>query len=237
MAIKNKTALAKGLTLGLSFMLVLVTMFSPVFGGGRNGLEFADDVFNRLSKGSSYFIPKVQKDAAKFSGKEIVLIVKMAKPDDAAVAMKLLARAGVQVSDDKGSLKISGDLGKILVTAAADADAGFKNDNALFTTQYGLNAEAVLPVWWGLLKTMDKAFTKEKMFAESSIVVAVMKKAIEPAHNFFGIEAQKVTEKAGLMSTLLVFYVIYTVWWGFAIYYLFEAIGLVMKKAKKKEEV
>jgi hypothetical protein len=237
MTIKNKAALGKGLALGISFLAVLVTMFSPVFENGKNGLEFADNVFNRLSKGSSYFIPKVQKDADKFAGRDITLTFKMATPDEAAAATKLLTRAGAQAGGDNGSIKVSGDFGKILNAAVADADAGFKNDRAVFTAQYGLSAEAVLPIWWNIMKGMDKAFTKQKKFTESSMVVAVMKKAIEPANNYFGIEAQKVTDKGGIMGTLLVFYVVYTIWWGFAIFFLFEAIGLVMKKAKKKEEV
>jgi len=65
----------------------------------------------------------------------------------------------------------------------------------------------------------------------------VMKKAVEPAFNFYTIEAQQVSEKAGIMTGLLVFYVIYTMWWGFAIFYMFDGIGLTMKKAKVKKEV
>jgi hypothetical protein len=46
-----------------------------------------------------------------------------------------------------------------------------------------------------------------------------------------------VKEKAGLMTFLLVFYVAYTLWWGFAIFFIFEGIGLTMSKAKVKKEV
>ncbi len=45
------------------------------------------------------------------------------------------------------------------------------------------------------------------------------------------------SEKAGIMTGLLVFYVVYTMWWGFAIFYMFDGIGLTMKKAKVKKEV
>ena len=72
---------------------------------------------------------------------------------------------------------------------------------------------------------------------EAKIVSDVMKKAVEPAYNFYKIEAQQVSEKAGIMTGLLVFYVIYTMWWGFAIFYMFDGIGLTMKKAKVKKEV
>lgn len=82
------------------------------------------------------------------------------------------------------------------------------------------------------MKPLDKQLKKEGKIEEAKIVSDVMKKAVETAHNFYGIEAQKVTDKAGLMTGLLVFYVIYTMWWGFAIYYMFEGIGLSMSKAK-----
>ena len=46
-----------------------------------------------------------------------------------------------------------------------------------------------------------------------------------------------VVDKAGIMTGLLVFYVAYTMWWGFAIFFMFDGIGLTMKKAKVKKEV
>ena len=64
-----------------------------------------------------------------------------------------------------------------------------------------------------------------------------MKKAVEPAYNYYGVVAEKVIDKAVIMTGLLVFYVAYTMWWGFAIFYMFDGIGLTMKKAKVKKEV
>ena len=68
------------------------------------------------------------------------------------------------------------------------------------------------------------------------MVSDVNKKAVETAYNYFGVEAQKVADKALLMTGLLVFYVIYTMWWGFAIFYIFDGVGLTMTKAKVKKE-
>ncbi len=48
-----------GLLLGVTFFGVLALIFSPVFGEGRNGLEYSDALFNKLAKGSSYFVPKL----------------------------------------------------------------------------------------------------------------------------------------------------------------------------------
>ncbi|KJU85505.1 hypothetical protein MBAV_002301, partial [Candidatus Magnetobacterium bavaricum] len=63
---------------------------------------------------------------------------------------------------------------------------------------------------------------------------AVVKKAVEPAYNFYGIQPQKVSDKILLMAGLLVFYVFYTIMWGYAIFFVFEGLGLSMKKAKHK---
>ena len=68
-------------------------------------------------------------------------------------------------------------------------------------------------------------------------LVDVMKKAVETAYNFYGISPERVSDRIGLMTGLLVFYVVYTLWWGFAIFFIFEGIGLTMKKAKVKKEV
>jgi len=60
---------------------------------------------------------------------------------------------------------------------------------------------------------------------------------IEAAYNFYRIEPVKVSERAGTLTGLLVFYVLYTLWWGFALTFLVEGMGLTMtKKGAKKED-
>ena len=80
------------------------------------------------------------------------------------------------------------------------------------------------------------AFKKEGKIEDANMVSEVTKKAVEAAYNFYGVEPKKVKDEAGLMTFLLVFYVAYTMWWGFAIFFIFEGIGLSMKKAKEKKE-
>ena len=50
MLIVNKKTMSWGLLLGVSFMAILVLIFSPVWGNGRNGLNFSDRLFNSLVK-------------------------------------------------------------------------------------------------------------------------------------------------------------------------------------------
>ena len=111
------------------------------------------------------------------------------------------------------------------------------NDGAKVKAQYGFDEQEVLKTWHMAFSRIDKTFKKEGKIPEAKIVSDIAKKGIEAAYNFYGIAPQKVSEKAGLMTGVLVFYVVYTMWWGFAIFYIFEGIGLSMKKAKVKKEV
>ena len=232
MAIRNKKAMSIGISLGMSFFGVLALIFSPIFGEGKNGLVFSDDLFNKLSKGSSYFIPKVMSDSRRFAGKDISTVLKMEKPEQVEKAVKVLTVAGAKAEASGSEIKISADIGRLMEKALDDSDDMYKNDGKSVSGRYGFDEKEVMVAWWNLMKPLDKQLKKEGKIEEAKIVSDVMKKAVETAHNFYGIEAQKVTDKAGLMTGLLVFYVIYTMWWGFAIYYMFEGIGLSMSKAK-----
>ena len=52
-----------------------------------------------------------------------------------------------------------------------------------------------------------------------------MSKAIEPAYNYYGVQAKPVKEEIFLLIAALAFYVIYTMWYGFGLLYLFEGCG------------
>jgi len=238
MAANNKKALGIGAFLALTFFGVLGLIFSPVFGEGKNGLVFADDMFNKLSKGSSYFIPAVAKNNEKFKTTDVAVVIKLDKPDQMnPLALKLLATAGAQANTASPEIKINGNLGTVMTQVLTDSDEMFKNEGAKVAARYGADEKEVMTSWWNILKGMDKELKKQGKIPEAKIVSDVMKKAVEPAYNFYKIEGQQVSEKAGMMVGLLVFYVMYTMWWGFAIFYLFEGIGLTMKKAKIKKEV
>ncbi len=244
MIIKNAKPFNIGALFAITFLGVLITIFSPVF-QGKNGLEFADDSFNKLAKGSSYFIPKVAKNNERFMGKQFSVAIKTDKPEDkpgdaqkrAANIAAVFAAAGAKTEISGAVVKIEGDLGQVLASALQDADAMFKNEGEKIKARYGTDDEKkMFRQWHNGLSRIDKEFVKEKKLDESKMVNEVVKKAIEPAYNFYQIDANKVIDHAGMMSGLLVFYVFYTMWWGFAIYYLFEGFGLTMKKAKVKKE-
>jgi hypothetical protein len=208
-------------------------------------------LFNQLAKGSSYFIPKVQKSNEKFMGKMFSATINVGKPEDkpgdgekrAERASKLfMINPGAKVEVSGTQLKIEGDLGQVLKTALDDADMMFKNEGDKIKAKYAEamgtdDVKQMFRQWNNVLPKIDKIFKKEKMIEESQIVSQVTKKAVEASYNFYGVDAKKVKDEVGLMTFLLVFYVAYTMWWGFAIFFIFEGIGLSMKKAKVKKEV
>jgi hypothetical protein len=244
MIIKNPKVFNIGALFALTFLGVLFLIFSPVF-QGKNGLQFADSSFNKLAKGSSYFIPKVSKSNKQFMGKQFTVTIKAEKAEDkpgegeqrAQNMAKVLTTAGAKAEVDGTIVKIEGDLGQVLASALQDSDAMFQNQGDKIRARYGTDDEKkTFRQWHNALTRVNKEFDKAKKIDESKMVNAVVKKAVEPAYNFYQIEANSVSDHAGMMSGLLIFYVFYTMWWGYAIFYLFEGFGLTMKKAKVKKE-
>ncbi|MCU0573875.1 MAG: hypothetical protein MUC41_12900 [Syntrophobacteraceae bacterium] len=237
MLIRHPQPFKIGLILAVTFVGVLLLIFAPIFGDGQTGLQYSDNLFNKLSKGSSYFIPGIARNNEGFVGKPFEFNVKMDKQGDVDRAVKVLMTGGAQVGTSEGALKVSGDLGKVLSSVLADSDDMFRNRDDEVSARHGMDAKEVLRLWHDVLSRGIKELQKARKIEEANMVNQVIKRAIEPAYNFFGIEAQNIGDKALIVFALLAFYVAYTMWWGYAIFYMFEGIGLSMKKAKVKKEV
>jgi hypothetical protein len=216
--------------------VVLGIIYSPVF-KGRNGLEAADELFNSIAKGSTYYIPSVMQKNEPFIGKDFNVTLAMENADMAEKTALLFSTAGADVDQAGAELSIRGDLGKTLAAALQDADDMFNNRGSLLADKYGYDPKEAMFNWWQACKLVDKAFKKQKKFKEAKFVSEVQKKAIETGYNFYGITPEPVSKRAGILSFSLVFYVVYTLWWGFAIFYLFEGWGLRMEASKEKKEV
>jgi len=236
MLIRHAKFFNMGLLLAVTFLGALFLIFQPLF-DGKNGLEFADDLFNKLSKGSSYFIPEVLKGNEKLIGTNFSVNIKLDKPDQGANAVTLLTGNGAQAAVQDTHLTISGDLGKLLGGILRDSEEMYHNDGSKVAGRYGFQEMDAMALWWSMLTKMNKEFQKEKKLAESELVMKVLQRAIEPAYNYYGVIPEKVSGKAFTVIGLLAFYVFYTLWWGYAVFYLFDGIGLTMKKAKTKKEV
>ncbi len=73
---------------------------------------------------------------------------------------------------------------------------------------------------------MDRDLSRQRKFKAATAVSLIKNKAVETSYNYYRIEPQNITDRLGLVIFSLIFYVIYTLWYGFAIMYLFEGWGL-----------
>ncbi len=235
--IRNPKAFAIGLVMLLSFALCYVGMMSPNFGNGRNGLNYADDTFNSFSKGSSDFIKESTQLAASLKGTNIDLTIKASSAADAINWGKLYTVSGAAVTIKDASLTIKGDFGQILSSVVVDSASMYKNDAKTVETKYGYNAREATNNWNNSLKKIDAALKAKSQFAEEIVLSKVVQKALEPGYNYYGVEIKKVGDNKASLAFLLSFYLLYTVWYGFGLYYLFNGLGIVVSKPKKKVEV
>jgi len=224
----NKKEFNLGLGMIIAFTAVLVAMFVPLF-GGHNGLEYLDALYNSISKGSAYYIPKVEKEIAPFAGDKVDLNFSMADATQANQTATQLNTAGALVNVSGAELKVSGDLGRIMAAMLADADAMYRNDGKALEAKYGIEGRQALYNWWKAMAGMDKSLKKQKKFKEASILDLVKAKAVETAYNYYGIEAQKISDRWGIVIFSLIFYVVYTLWYGFAILFMFEGSGMKLE--------
>ena len=214
-----------GVVLLAGFAAVLAAFLSPIF-GGQNGLNYLDNLYNSISKGSAYYIPGAKQQSAEFVGRSVSVTLTMADAEQAEQTIGLFEAGGAQTQTGAAELGVSGDLGRILERCLTDADAMYHNDGAAVADTYGYDERRVLYNWWCALKEMEKHLKKQSLFREADVVAAVRKKAVETSYNYYTIEPESITNKLGIVVFSLVFYVIYTMWYGFGFMYVFEGWGM-----------
>ncbi|MGD2151055.1 MAG: hypothetical protein PVJ20_05305 [Desulfobacterales bacterium] len=226
--IEHKKEFYGGFGLLIGFFVILGIIFSPVF-KGQNGLEYLDNLYNSISKGSAYYIQTVKKETEQFSGKSVKVVIEMADEARAQQTASLFMKGGALVNVSGTGLKVEGELGKILANCLEDSDSMYINDGQTISSKYGYNERQVMFNWWKALKSMDKGLTKQKEFEAAKLVSQVVNKAVECSYNYYKIEPQKISDRVGIVIFSLVFYVVYTLWYGFSVMYMFEGWGMKLE--------
>jgi hypothetical protein len=224
--IANKKEFTGGIAMMVGFLVVLFIFFMPIY-HGHNGLDYLDNLFNSISKGSAYYIPKIQEDVAKSEmGKAITFNLSFDTEEQARESALLFTTGGATVMGEGKNLKVTGDFGKILANCLEDADMLFNNQGEKLEEKYGIEGRKALYHWWTGLKSMKKDLDKQEQFKEGKTVYTVMTRAVECAYNYYQVVPESMSSKLGIMIFSLVFYVVYTLWYGYAILYIFEGWGL-----------
>lgn len=223
MTAQRKELLA-GVFLFTSFIAVLVVIFLPLL-NGKNMMQYMDDLYNSISKGSVYYIPALQEEAQHLESRITKVSLQLGDEQQAKDIADLFSKSGADVELSGSRLVVSGKLGDIMSNSLEDADFLFHNQADKIESKYGYNGKKVLFNWWIGLKKLDKELTRLQLFKDAKFVSAVLNRAVECSYNYYLIEPQKISEKAILVVLSLVFYVVYTVWFGFAIMYILMGLG------------
>lgn len=220
----DKKRFGIGAGMMVTFVGVMVVIFMPLF-EGKNGLDYLDSLYNSISKGSAHYIPELREANKTYAGQTVELALTMKDGKQAGRTAKVLTTAGATATVEGSRVKVQGDLGGILEQCLTDADQMFANDGAAVVKRHGLEERLVLFTWWSALHAMTKDLNRLKKFEQAKFVSTVNQKAVECAYNYYRIEPQKIGDRWGIVVFSLFFYVLYTVWYGFAVLFMFEGAG------------
>lgn len=226
--IANWKKFSMGLVMLVTFFIVLVLMFMPLF-NGKNAMEYLDNLYNSISKGSAYYIPDARENIQAAKGSMATFSAALKDPDQAEKTRVLFEKAGAEATVEGNKLNVKGDLGAIFESIIQDSDAIYKNDGAAVSGRYGYEEREAMHNWAVALEAAKKDFQKQKEFKSANFVEGVISKALAPAYNYYKVEPQHIKEKMGIVVLSLVFYVFYTLWYGFGILYLFEGWGMKLE--------
>ncbi len=216
------------------FLVVLFYMFTPNF-GGVNAFDASDKLFNSIAKGSTNYFEMLKEESQPFAGNSMNVNLELEDKAMNKNAEKLLGVAGAEVSADGHKLAVKGTLGKIIDSALKDSEDMFFNKGNIVSDRYGIPEKEALFTWWQIFKATIKAFNGDKRFKEAAMIEEVLARGVGVGYNFYKIEPEKASTKAGMLSFALIFYIVYTLWWGFAIFFMAEGLGLQLAGGSKKE--
>jgi hypothetical protein len=144
---------------------------------------------------------------------------------EAMAAEPLFSRAGATTAIEANNLMVNGDLEKMFSACLEDAESVYHNRTEDLVVRYGMEARPALYTWWLALSAMEKDLNRQKLFDAAQLTHTVQAKTVECAYNYYGIESQEIRNRWGTVLFSLVFYVVYTVWYGYGIMYIFEGLG------------
>ncbi len=220
----KKKELGIGVFLLVTFMVIMVMIFMPVLDDG-NALNYLDNLYNSISKGSAYYIPKVEHLVEEHGSEVVTLNLKLDDSRTALAAEPFFVRAGATTAVEGDTLMVNGDIETIFGTCLEDAESAYHNRGEDLVARYGTDARTALHNWWQALGAMEKDLNRQKLFDAAKLTHTVQAKTVECAYNFYGIEAQAIKDRWGMVLFSLVFYVLYTIWYGYGIMFVFEGLG------------
>ena len=134
---------------------------------------------------------------------------------------------GVRAEEDAEEIGID-DLNDLGV--ACEVIPRLEEGGAAISAKYaGMNERAAVFAWYNTVTALAADLKKSGKTAQANLVSGVAAKTLEPAYNYYQIEAKSRTKYLFPLLLALGFYVLYTCWYGFGILYLFESMGVKLE--------
>jgi hypothetical protein len=227
--VHNKKEFTGGIVLLVVFFVVLFAMFQPLF-DGHNAMAYLDNLYNSIYKGSAYYVDNLKEEVKTVGDFEVNVTMNLESEAQAADSVALMTAAGATAEAQGKTLTVKGSYLAILNACLDDSDKMYHNDAATLKAKYpGYEAKddrQVLYNWNAILGGFDRQLKKQKSFAEAKVAVNITSKVVETAYNYYKVVPEQIKDKMGIVFFSLAFYVIYTLWYGFAIMFVFEGWGL-----------
>jgi hypothetical protein len=168
---------------------------------------------------------EMKQEAQGLKGQQLDATLSFGSDIQAERIAVLFNANGAKATASAGDVQVQGDLGTLFMAATADSEAMYNNDDTSLQSRYGYDARAALYNWWTATNAIDKTLSKEKRFEAAKTIGTIKTKAIETAYNYFGVVPKHISDRLGTVIGSLIFYVVYTLWYGFAILFMFEGSG------------
>jgi len=216
-----------------------ILVFMLIFAGGMlfrvgdaSALTYADNLFNTMAKDSTNFLAEATKKTIKVADQPVDIVL---RPPTGAQAALLSSQFGLHGTDaavqPDGRVHVTGRLG--ILANAALADVRTANHHAL---PANYDSDITLYNWWYLFDCLSSQSIKQNNEPVASFSKEMTTRVIEPTYNFREVYAQNARELLRPILLLLLFYVLYTILYGYAIYNLFEGLGITVAGVMQKRE-
>jgi uncharacterized membrane protein YfcA len=220
----------------VSLGLVMVLGFLPLV-NGQSALHWADNLFNQLAKSSTNHIAEARQKARRYVGRHIDISVHPQDMLDGSQVARFVSRAGLEGrAIEHGRVRIIGDLGDLSREAIADGELAFHNRTEELSARRGTSSAEAIYCWWIIFDGLTRRYVQENRGEDANFTRFIATKVLEPAYNFRDIEPKRAAEGVRPLALLLVAYIVFAVWYGFSMLYLFEGIGVPVRGGGEKSE-
>jgi len=214
--ITDRKSLRRGLFMAL-LVLVALWLYIGLPYAGKTAMRFSEDFFNSLSKGSAGSGEDLFAKAQSFRHVSVDLNLNL------DLSLGVAPETAGIFALDPGEVTLA----ELATAAINDAQLLYHNRHEELAGRYNTEPRRVIYAWWSLFSGLEREYLRQGSTAEASFLGEIRTRVLEPAYNYYGIHPDEVKQNIGTVVLLLLLYLAFTFWWGYAVYFLLKGIGMI----------